>query len=189
MKSIEIPKCAECRDCCTNIPTAICAYNVLEKILKDKIPLIIQNQFVIYNVHRKYLEKAAKTWWHLPNVNLLESITTPIEEIYSFLAIPKTRGHCIFLGPVGCLFPEIKPYNCRIFPFHLFQNRLESANWCSYIAEENKDLSHKELNKIMNNLHDIVSEYRNYNEKYRDEYIISLKKIKLKLNLQNIIFK
>lgn len=155
-------QCVTCRQCCKNVPTLVIPYPLLKKIPELLSPALISRAIVVYSIKERDIDRAAKTWRHLPekSKNLLKSITNSIEGKYNIAVLAKTRGTCVFLGPHGCVLTEEKPLQCRHFPFYLEEGTLHRSEWCDYINEisEDKDIEHKvkQIYKFFD------SEYKHY---------------------------
>lgn len=184
MQDFIIPFCHQCRSCCTDIPTCLCSYAILEKIQQDHFSIHLIQNFVIYQVEGRDLEKAALLWWHLPDSNILSHMTVPNDQqMYEYLAIPKTRGNCMFWTPEGCKFPDLKPFNCRIFPFHLEKHLFRTASWCPVGQQLN------ELPTTQQKIQHITEEYMEYCVRFQKEYAWAMQAIKTRFDLQIVHYK
>ena len=173
--SLSIPFCNECQYCCQGIPTGVCGYHTLLEIQQGNIPPEICSRFIVYRIHKKHVDGAAFTWWHLPStaINLITQITCSQEEFYEILAIPKTRGKCILLGSCGCAYPQAKPFNCNIFPFYLQKDDFHVASWCKYIDQ-------LDVRDFQPQVEQITHDYQKYSLLHRTQYMMTLQKLKKK---------
>ena len=184
MQDFIIPFCHQCRSCCSDIPTCLCSYAVLEKIQQGHFSNKCIQRFVIYEVESSNLEKAALLWWHLPHANILQLMTLPNDrQIYEYLAIPKTRGTCMFWTPKGCQYPDLKPFNCRIFPFHLENHIFRTASWCPVGPK----LSESPITQ--QKIHQITEEYIEYCVRSQKDYARVMQAIKSHFDLQIVRYK
>ncbi|WP_371804602.1 hypothetical protein [Candidatus Lokiarchaeum ossiferum] len=171
--TISIPYCEDCKFCCHGIPTGVCGYHTLVEIEQGTLPPEICQKFVVYRIHKKFIDEAASRWWHCPDSNLLTEMTLVKDNFYEILAIAKTRGKCPLLGPYGCLYPDAKPFNCEIFPFYIGEKDFHIASWCKFIDK-------LDVRTFESPVKTIIEEYEHYSIKNASRYYELLKNLQKK---------
>ena len=135
-----LEECGTCKECCKRIPVCVCDYRVIEAINSDILPIEIIKQLQIYQIKEEILDYIAHIWWFFPNQNLLKLISLEEDGFYFILAIPRLLGGCPFLSKDkerGCQFPQIKPYNCAIYPYYLEYGELKMSSTCKHTKTKN----------------------------------------------------
>ncbi len=171
--TIYLENCDTCKECCKSIPVCVCDYRVIEGINSEILPIEIIKQLRVYQIEEEMLNFIAKIWWYFPNQNLLKLMTIGEEGFYSFLTIPRLQGGCPFLSKdkeKGCLFPEIKPYNCAIFPYYQEQGEFKISSNCKYAKT-------RSINEIKSQLVQIVKKFARECVRNQKNYFKNLKKI------------
>jgi Fe-S-cluster containining protein len=176
-------KCATCKYCChEGVPEGICAYNTIQEILKNQIPDEIIKKLVIYRVPENKIEAAAHIWDHFPfKKNLLRLMTTPIDGIYEFLAVPYANENCIFLSPSGCVYPSAKPFDCTQFPFYYRNGVFTKIGWCPITITLNEKEIRKKAQKA-------VQEYEQFLIQHQAQYSQDLIRLKQQYHFQELEF-
>lgn len=152
--TIFLEECIVCKECCKSIPVCACDYRVIKAINSDILPIEIINQLRVYQIREDILNYMAKIWWYFPNHNLLKLMTIEEKGFYNILTIPRRRGECPFLSKgeeKGCQFPQIKPYNCSIYPYYLEHGELKISSICKHARTNNMNEIKSSLEKIAEN--------------------------------------
>ncbi len=70
------------------------------------------------------------------------------------------RGHCVFLGPMGCLLPgKARPLYCRLFPFWVIGDRVAFFPFDLCQAQEGARSVRKVMRRLKMNTCQILSLY------------------------------
>ena len=171
--TIFLEECGNCKECCRRIPVCVCDYRVIEAIISDMLPNEIINQLRIYQIEEAMLDYTAKIWWYFPNHNLLKCMTKDEEGFYYLLIIPRLQEGWPFLSEdieKGCRFPDIKPYNCAIYPYYLEDGEFKINSTCKYAINKN-------IIEIQLSLRRIAENFTLECLKNQEHYFVSLKKI------------
>lgn len=185
--------CSVCKECCKEgVPEGICGYNTIDMILNGKIPENLVKQLVVYRVPQDRIDEAATKWWHFPKKNLLKLLTKEENGFYEFLAVPYAKIKCIFLSDDGpCLYPDAKPFDCSMFPFHFEKGEYRIETWCKMteLCQINKDKYDKKVfDKYYSQTLKSAKQYEKFAKKYSKAYFEKLKEIKNKYSLEIINF-
>jgi hypothetical protein len=180
--------CNTCKECCKEgVPEGVCGYNTIEQILAGKIPENLVKQLVIYRVPREKIDEAAIKWWQFPKTNLLKVLTKEENGFYEFLAVPYAKIKCIFLSDEGpCLYPQAKPFDCSMFPFHFDHEQFKIETWCKMTepCQTNKEVYKKYYNQTLKS----AQQYEKFVKKNTKLYFEKLKEIQKTYKLEIINF-
>lgn len=186
LPEIQIPLCVSCKQCCRSIPTAILGYYSIEYIFLNEnfYPSMdrLKHQLVLYRVHSKYIDQAAKTWQHRFHDNILTNLTLPESDYYEFLAIPKSRDQCPFLTDQGCKLAEYKPFNCKIFPLQIHRDYFDIASQCPI-----SKVSYRE--QFKKSLYRIIYQYNEASMQSAQLYYGLVKRLQSRYNFPVVTFK
>ncbi|MBN1800395.1 MAG: YkgJ family cysteine cluster protein [Candidatus Lokiarchaeota archaeon] len=171
--TIFLEECGICKECCKSIPVCLCDYRVIKAILSDIIPTEIIKKLRIIQINEEMLNYLAEIWWYFPNQNLLKLMTIEEDGFYYFLTIPRVQGGCPFLSEdeqEGCRFPQIKPFNCAIYPFYQVNGELKISPSCKYAKTKN-------IMEIKSSVNQIADNFAREFAKNQKHYFKDLKKI------------
>jgi Fe-S-cluster containining protein len=146
--SVEFNECKICKKCCISIFEGVCGYHIIQAIKEKRVPQEYISKLVIFRIPTHDIDWVAEEWVHFPWVNILTLMTKENHGVYEFLMMPAIETGCPLASENGCKNPDLKLFDCRLFPYYFNRGKFYTENECAFVQKLDIDTMRAETKKM-----------------------------------------
>lgn len=161
--TVEFNECKICKKCCNSIFEGVCGYHIIQAIKERRVTHEYISNLAIFRVPAQDIDWVAEEWVHFPWVNILSLITIENHGVYEFLMMPALETGCPLASENGCTNPDLKLFDCRLFPYYFNRGVFYTENECAFVQKLDINTMRAETKKM-------TDEYIAFSQINRDNY-------------------